>query len=303
MTTEPTPPQSEAVKIEGDWQQGESFPPPAGFAAQANASRCRHLCPRCGRSRTRSGRIGRKQLTWSKPLDTVLEWNPPHAKWFLGGQLNVSVNCVDRHLADTRRQARHRVGGRTGRYADADLSPNSRRKSTSSPMSCASLGVQKGDRVSLYMPMVPEAAIAMLACTRIGAPHSVVFGGFSAESLRERTNDCGAKIIITADGYWRRGQIVPLKQTTDEAVTDCPTVEKVIVLQRIGEQAKITMQAGRDLWWHDLMASASPNCPPEPMDAEDPLFILYTSGSTGKPKGILHTTGGYLTGAYTTTQT
>jgi acetyl-CoA synthetase len=151
------------------------------------------------------------------------------------------------------------------------------------------------------MPMVPEAAVALLACARIGAIHSVVFGGFSAESLRERTNDCGAKLVITADGYWRRGNIVPLKKTTDEAITECPTVEKVIVLNRVGEKANSAMQPGRDLWWHELVAAASTDCPPETMDSEDPLFILYTSGSTGKPKGILHTTGGYLTGVTATT--
>jgi acetyl-CoA synthetase len=152
------------------------------------------------------------------------------------------------------------------------------------------------------MPMVPELPIAMLACARIGAPHSVVFGGFAADSLRERINDCGAKILITADGGWRRGNVVPLKKTADEAIAETPTIEKVVVLERIGEKAGITMQPGRDLWWHDLMAHAAPECPPERMDAEDTLFILYTSGSTAKPKGIQHTTGGYLTGVYATSK-
>jgi acetyl-CoA synthetase len=300
VTTEPTTPKIEADKLEADWQQGQSFPPRADFAAQANASNT-DIYARAMADPNAFWADWARQLMWSKPFDTILEWNPPHAQWFLGGHLNVSVNCVDRHLeargdkraivwegepGDERTLTFHELSHEVNKFANV----------------LRGLGVQKGDRVSLYMPMVPEAAIAMLACTRIGAPHSVVFGGFSSESLRERTNDCGAKIIITADGYWRRGQIVPLKQTTDEAVTGCPTVENVIVLRRVGEQARISMQDGRDVWWHDVMASASPECEAEPMDAEDPLFILYTSGSTGKPKGILHTTGGYLTGAYATTR-
>ena len=299
MTTEPTI-EKNTTQIESDWQQGQSFPPPAAFATQANANDA-DIYARAQSDPNAFWADWARQLTWEKPFDTVLEWNPPHAQWFLGGQLNVSVNCVDRHLearGDKRAIVWEGEPGDTRTLTFKELSQEVNKFANV----LKSLGIGKGDRVSLYMPMVPEAAIAMLACTRLGAPHSVVFGGFSSESLRERANDCGVKIIITADGYWRRGQIVPLKQTTDEAVADCPTVEKVVVLRRIGEQANITMQAGRDLWWHDLMASASPDCPPEPMDAEDPLFILYTSGSTGKPKGILHTTGGYLTGAYTTTK-
>ena len=299
MTTEPTTEQHTA-KIGSDWQQGQSFPPHGAFAIQANADDA-DIYARAQSDPNAFWAEWARQLTWAKPFDTVLEWKPPHAKWFLGGQLNVSVNCVDRHLearGDKRAIVWEGEPGDTRTLTFNELSVEVNKFANV----LQSLGVRKGDRVSLYMPMVPEAAIAMLACTRIGAPHSVVFGGFSSESLRERANDCGVKLIITADGYWRRGQIVPLKHTTDEAVADCPTVEKVIVLRRIGEQANITMQTGRDLWWHDLMASASPECPPEPMDAEDPLFILYTSGSTGKPKGILHTTGGYLTGAYTTTK-
>ena len=277
-----------------------SFPPSLEFARQANASDA-DIYARAAADPNAFWAEWARQLTWSKPFTQILDWNPPHARWFADGQLNASVNCVDRHLeargdkpalvwegepGDTRTLAYNDLAREVGKFANV----------------LQNLGVQKGDRVSLYMPMVPEAVIAMLACARLGAPHSVVFGGFSSEALRERTLDCGSKIIITADGYWRRGGIVPLKQTTDEAVAGCPDVQTVIVLERIGPSANITMQAGRDVWWHDLMDGASPDCPAAPMNAEDPLFILYTSGSTGKPKGILHTTGGYLTGAYATTK-
>ncbi len=283
-----------------DWQRGESFPPPAAFTAQANANDP-DIYARAEADPQGFWAGWARELEWSTPFDTVLEWNPPHAKWFLGGELNISVNCVDRHLA-TRGDKRAIVWeGEPGDVRTLTFRELSEQVNRFANV-LRSLGVQKGDRVTLYMPMVPEAAVAMLACTRIGAPHSVVFGGFSTESLQERTNDCGSKIIITADGYWRRGHIVPLKKITDEAVPGCPTVEKVIVLKRAGQAEPIPMEPGRDLWWHDLMADASSDCPAEPMDSEDPLFILYTSGSTGKPKGILHTTAGYLTGVYTTTK-
>ena len=283
-----------------DWQQDQSFPPTDAFAQQANVS-SEAIYARAAADPNAFWAEWARELTWSKPFSEILDWQPPHARWFGDGELNVSVNCVDRHL-ETRGDKRAIVWeGEPGEERTLTYRELSQEVNKFANV-LRGLGVQKGDRISLYMPMVPEAAIAMLACTRLGAPHSVVFGGFSAESLRERANDCGVKLIITADGYWRRGQIVPLKQTTDEAVAECPTVEKIIVLRRIGEQARSTMQAGRDVWWHDLMVGASSDCPAEPMAAEDPLFILYTSGSTGKPKGILHTTGGYLTGAYTTTK-
>jgi acetyl-CoA synthetase len=287
--------------IANDWQQDKTFPPPPEFAAQAQ-SRDPEIYARADKDFEGFWAGWAGQLEWSQPWEQVLEWKPPHAKWFLGGKLNVSVNCLDRHLNGPRRDKRAIVWEgepgevRTLTYAELSLEVNKFANVL------RGLGVGKGDRVTLYMPMVPEAAVAMLACTRIGALHSVVFGGFSAESLHERTVDCGAKVLITADGYWRRGNIVPLKKTTDEAVEGCPTVEKVVVLKRVGDRASITMQPGRDLWWQDLMATASPDCPAEAMDSEDPLYILYTSGSTGKPKGILHTTGGYLTGVYTTMQ-
>ena len=284
-----------------DWQQDRAFPPPADFAARANAHDSA-IYEKAAHDPEAFWAGWADTLDWTTPYHTVLEWNPPHAQWFLGGKLNVSANCVDRHVA----------AGKGGNRAIVwEGEPGEVRVLTFAELHTAvqkfanvlkSLGVAKGDRVSLYMPMIPEAAIAMLACTRIGAVHSVVFGGFSAESLAERTLDSGAKLIITADGYWRRGNIVPLKATTDEAAAHCPNVEKVIVLERLGaSHAPIIMQPDRDLWWHDLMANAAPDCPAEPMDSEDPLFILYTSGSTGKPKGILHTTAGYLTGVTATT--
>ena len=294
MTPDSTP-------IGTDSTADKTFPPPPDFAAQANVQDP-DIYARAAADPEAFWAEQARTLDWIRPFDTVLEWNPPHAKWFLGGQLNVSANCIDRHIAagqgdkraivwegepgDERVLTFAELGAETQKFANV----------------LKSLGVGKGDRVTLYLPMVPEAAIAMLACTRNGAIHSVVFGGFSAESLAERTQDCGSKIIITADGYWRRGNVVPLKTTTDEAVTHCPTVQNVIVLKRLGEQSAVTMQTERDLWWHDLMADAAPDCPPEPMDSEDPLYVLYTSGSTGKPKGILHTTAGYLTGAATTTK-
>ncbi|HZO88036.1 MAG TPA: acetate--CoA ligase [Chthonomonadaceae bacterium] len=284
-----------------EWQRSLTFPPPPDFARQANANDP-EIYARAAQDFEGFWADWAKELEWSRPWDTILEWNPPHAKWFVGGKLNVSVNCLDRHLNGPRRDKRAIVwegepgDQRTLTYAELSQEVNKFANVL------RGLGAQRGDRVTLYMPMVPEAAIAMLACTRIGAPHSIVFGGFSTESLQERINDCGAQIVITADGYWRRGNIVPLKRTTDEAVAQCPTVKKVVVLQRIGEKANIQMQPGRDLWWHDLMSTASPDCPAEQMDAEDPLYILYTSGSTGKPKGILHTIGGYLTGVYATTK-
>jgi len=242
------------------------------------------------------------ELEWSKPWTQILDWQPPHAKWFVGGQLNASVNCVDRHVRNGRRNKAAIIWeGEPGDRRTLTYFDLQREVSTFANV-LKSLGAKKGDRVAIYMPLVPELAIAMLACARIGAIHSVVFGGFSAESLRDRINDAQCRLLITADGGHRRGGIVPLKQIADEALTGTPSIEHVVVYQRGGSPIPVAMKAGRDLWYHELMAKASADCPAEPMDAEDMLYILYTSGTTGKPKGIVHTTGGYLVGTYATTK-
>ena len=240
-----------------------------------------------------------EELDWFKKWDQVLDWDPPHAKWFLGGKLNVSYNCVDRHLKGPRRNKAAIIWeGEPGDwkvYTYRDLY----REVCKFANGLKSLGVKKGDRVTIYLPMVPELPISMLACARIGAPHSVVFGGFSAASLSDRINDSESKVLITADGGVRRGNIIPLKATSDEALQDSPSVEKVVVVRRT-ESADERMVDGRDVWWHDLVADQPMTCEPEPMDSEDMLYLLYTSGTTGKPKGIVHTTAGYLLGTYAT---
>ncbi len=233
------------------------------------------------------------RLTWFKRWDSVMNWEPPWVRWFQGGQLNASYNCLDRHVeaGGGDKVAYHWVGepGDTRSITYAELLDEVCRLANA----LRSLGVGKGDRVNIYLGMVPELPIAMLACARIGAPHSVVFGGFSAESLRDRINDAEAKVLITADGAWRRGTVVPLKDNADEALKDCPSIEHVITVKRCGNEHSFT--EGRDLWYHDLVTDQPTECEPEPMEAEDLLYLLYTSGTTGKPKGIAHTTGGYLT--------
>ncbi len=232
-------------------------------------------------------------IDWSSDWNTICEWELPFAKWFIGGQLNVSHNCLDRHVLAGRgdRVAFHWEGepGDTRTVTYAELLAETMRFANV----LKDLGVQRGDRVNIYLPMIPEAAVAMLACARIGAAHSVVFGGFSANSLRDRINDAEAKVLITADGGYRRGEVFALKPVADEALDETPSITDVVVVRRGGNE--VPMQDGRDHWYHDLMAAADAECPAEPMDAEQLLFLLYTSGTTGKPKGIMHTSGGYLT--------
>jgi acetyl-CoA synthetase len=243
-----------------------------------------------------------RELDWIEPWKEVLRWSSPDAQWFVGGTLNASVNCVDRHVRTARRNKAALIwegepgDRRTLTYWDLY------REVGAFANVLKSLGVRRGDRVALYMPLVPELAIAMLACARIGAIHSVVFGGFSAESLRDRINDAQAVLLVTADGGYRRGNIVPLKQMADEALAETPSIANVVVFQRQPGTSPAAMKPGRDHWYHELMAKADPVCEPEAMDAEDMLYILYTSGTTGKPKGIVHTTGGYLVGTYATTK-
>jgi acetyl-CoA synthetase len=278
------------------------FPPPADWTTKA-----RVIDPdiyiRAAKDPEKFWADFASELEWMTPWTTVVEWKSPNAKWFVGGSLNVSVNCLDRHVRTARRNQAALIwegepgDRRTLTYFDLH------REVCQFSNVLRSLGVKKGDRIAMYMPLVPELAIAMLASARIGAVHSVVFGGFSAEALRDRINDQQATVLVTADGGYRRGHVVPLKQTVDTALEEAPSITNVVVFQRRPGQAfNVTMKPGRDQWYHELMMDASAVSAPEPMDAEDMLYILYTSGTTGKPKGIVHTTGGYLVGAYATTR-
>jgi len=276
------------------------FPPDPAFVARANATAA--LYEEAERDYVAFWeRLARERISWYTPFDRTLEWDLPFAKWFTGGELNISYNCVDRHvergLGD--KVAYHWVGepGDTRTLTYADLL----RDVGKAANALKELGVRKGDRVAIYMPMIPELPIAMLACARIGAPHTVVFGGFSAEALAGRINDAEAKVLITADGGWRRGKAVGLKQHADDALVDTPSVESVLVVRRLGDA--VYMLEGRDHWWHEVVERQPALCPPTPVESEHMLYLLYTSGTTAKPKGIVHTTAGYLVGTSFTHET
>ena len=283
-------------------QEDRTFPPSREFRANANIND-EGVYARAEKDPEAFWASFASELEWFTPWTKVLEWKPPHAKWFVGGTINASVNCVDRHVRGARRNKAALIwegepgDRRTLTYFDLY------RQVGQFANVLKSLGVKRGDRVAIYLPLIPELAIAMLACARVGAAHSVVFGGFSSESLRDRINDAQCNLLITADGGWRRGSIVPLKQMADEALKGTPSIRNVVVVQRLhaGQNPDMVhIQEGRDHWYHRLMQDAPYACEPEKMDAEDLLYILYTSGTTGKPKGIMHTTGGYLTGTYAT---
>ncbi|MBA3467415.1 MAG: acetate--CoA ligase [Gemmatimonadaceae bacterium] len=297
-------------------QENRRFEPDAAFRLAANAPSA-DIYQKAERDYERYWASMAGELEWIRRWDTVLEWKPPHAKWFVGGELNVAANCVDRHVGGPRRNKAALIwegepgDSRTLTYWDLYVEV-SRFANV-----LKARGIEKGDRVAIYLPLIPEAAISMLACARIGAIHSVVFGGFSPESLRERINDAQAKLLITADGGFRRGAIIPLKQNSDAALEGTKSIESVIVVKRSlcsgarstgdargggDDNTATSMKAGRDYWWHDLMRDAPMKCEPTAVGAEDVLFILYTSGTTGKPKGIVHTSGGYLTGVAATTK-
>ena len=286
--------------IESVLTENRSFPPPAEFAGQAHvksAAEYEALYARAASDPEGFWAEIAGQLTWAERWQKVLDWKLPDAKWFLGGKLNLSVNCLDRHVTTWRKnKAAILFEGEPGDTRVLTYG-QLHREVCKAANALAALGIKQGDFVAIYMPMIPEAAIAMLACARIGAPHTVVFGGFSSEALRDRITDAKAKAVITSDGGWRRGQIVPLKDNVDRAV-EGTSVEKVLVVRRCSNP--VTWQ-GRDVWWHEALEGASPRHDAQAFDSEHTLFTLYTSGTTGKPKGILHTTGGYLTyAAYTT---
>ncbi len=279
-------------------REGRVFPPAPEFSAQAhikNLADYERLVREAADDPDGFWARMAREVEWFTPFSRVLDWEPPQARWFVGGELNVAHNCIDRHLGTWRKNKAAIIWegepGDTRVLTYQDL----HREVSKFANVLKGQGVRKGDRVALYMPLIPELAIAMLACARIGAPHTVIFGGFSAESLAGRIHDAQAKLVVTADGGYRRGGIVELKQAVDEAIRQTPSVERIIVVRRTGH--RVHLEPGRDHWWHELMENAGVDCPPEPVDSEHMLYILYTSGTTGKPKGIVHTTGGYLVGA------
>jgi acetyl-CoA synthetase len=286
-----------AQEIDALLQETRTFPPPGDYRRNANVTDP-EIWDKADADREAYWAGWAEQLDWQTKWDRVLEWDAPYAKWFVGGKLNAAYNCLDRHLESRGDKVALLWEGEPGeirrityRELHADVSRFAN--------ALKSLGVAKGDRVAIYMPLIVEAVVAMLACARIGAVHSVVFGGFSADALKDRIQDQDAKVVITATSGYRRGSVVPLKKTTDAAVADCPSIEKVVVVRRRVED-EVTMHEGRDVWYDDVMSSADATCEPEWVDSEHLLYILYTSGSTGKPKGIVHTTGGYLTGCLAT---
>jgi len=295
---------STTTNIESLQAEGRIFYPPTTFAEGAHIKSMPELeALRAEASADPEefwARFAESELHWFKKWDTVLKWQPPHAEWFVGGKINISYNCLDRHLSTWRRNKAALIW--EGEPGDTRTLTYQQLHTEVSRFAnvLKTIGVEKGDRVALYMPLIPELAISMLACARIGATHSVVFGGFSSTALIDRINDAQCKVVVTADGGWRRGNEVKLKAAVDEALKETPSVQSCVVVRRTG--SKIHMESGRDHWWHELMATVGANCSAEELDSEHPLFILYTSGTTGKPKGILHTTAGYLLQAHLTTK-
>lgn len=295
---------STTTNIESLQNEERVFHPPTAFAEQAHIKSMAELESLRAEADADPekfwARMAESELHWFKPWDTALKWEPPHAEWFVGGKINISYNCLDRHLPTWRRNKAALIWegepGDTRTLTYQQLHTEVCRFANV----LKRLGVAKGDRVALYMPLIPELAISMLACARIGATHSVVFGGFSSTALIDRINDAQCKVVVTADGGWRRGHEVKLKAAVDEALPETPSVESCVVVRRTG--SRIHMEPGRDHWWHELMTTVNGECAAEELDSEHPLFILYTSGTTGKPKGILHTTGGYLLQAHLTTK-
>jgi len=291
------------VDIESVLKEERLFHPPKDFSAKAHIKSFQdyeQLYQKAEADPEGFWALMAKDLHWFSPWQKVLEWNPPFAQWYVGGRTNMAYNCLDRHLTTARKNKAALIW--EGEPGDERILTYQalHREVCRFANVLKNIGVKTGDRVAIYMPMVPELPIAMLACARIGATHSVVFGGFSADALRDRVNDAQAKLVVTADGGYRRGAEVQLKKAVDEAVQQTPSVENVIVYRRTG--SSVHMEPGRDHWWHELMATAADECPAEALDAEHPLYILYTSGTTGRPKGIVHTTGGYMVGTYLTTK-